>query len=93
MEDVQGLHKLKQDLLKGHLPPTKDRSAGGFHSRTQAPDFYGRILRVQLDKNGRGRLGENCLHHKPRALLLHGDAFQAEKCRGNPPEVGKQNFQ
>ena len=54
---------------------------------------FGRILRVQLDKNGRGRLGENCLHHKPRALLLHGDALWAEKCRGNPPEVSKQNFQ
>ena len=70
MEDVRGLYKPEQGLPKGQLPPTEDKPADVFHSRTQAPNFYGRILRVQPDKNGKGRPGENCLHHKPRALLL-----------------------
>ena len=73
----------EQGLPKGQLPPTEDRSTDGFHSRTQALDFYGRILYVQLDKNGRGRLKENYLHHEPRALLLQGDALRAEKHRNN----------
>ena len=90
---MRGLHRLKQGLLKGQLPSAEDRSAGGFHSMTQAPDFYRHILGVQLDKNGKGRLGENCLHHKPRALLLQGDVLQAEKCKSNLLEVSKQNVQ
>ena len=70
MEDVRGLYKPEQGLPKGQLPPAEDKPTDVFHSRTQALDFYGRILRVQPDKNGKGRPGENCLHHKPRALLL-----------------------
>ena len=91
MEDVHGLHRLEQGLPKGQLPPAKDRSYGGFHSRAQAPNLYGRILGVQSNKNGRGRLGENCLHHKPRALLLQGNALQVEKCGSNLLKIGKQD--
>ena len=91
MEDVCGLHKLEQGLPKRQLPSTEDRSAGEFHSRTQAPDFYGCILGIQTDKNGRGKLGKNYLHHKPKALLLQGDALWAKKSRSNLLEVGKQN--
>ena len=79
MEDVCGLHKLEQGLPKRQLPSTEDRSAGEFHSRTQAPDFYGRILKVQLDKNGEGRPRENYIHHESKALLLQGDALWAKK--------------
>ena len=32
-------------------------------------------LRVQSDQDGRGRLGENVLYHKPMPVLLHGNAF------------------
>ena len=92
MEDVCGLHKLEQGLPKRQLPSTEDRLAGEFHSRTQAPDFYGCILRIQKDKNGRGKLGKNYLHHKPKALLLlQGDALWTKKSRSNLLEVGKQN--
>ena len=93
MEDVCGLHRLEQGLPKRQLSSTEDRSAGEFHSRTQAPDFYGRILGIQPDKNGRGKLGKNYLHHKPRVLVLQGEALWAEKSRSNLPEVGKQNVQ
>ena len=93
MEDVCGLHKLEQGLPKRQLPSTEDRSAGEFHSRTQAPDFYGCILRIQTDKNGRGKLGKNYLHHKSKDLLLQSDALWVEKCRSNLPKVGKQNIQ
>ena len=71
----------------------KDRLDGGLHSRAQVLDFCGRILGIQLDKVGRGRSGENCLYHKPRALLLQGDALRAEKCRSNLPTVSKQDVQ
>ena len=94
MEDVYTLHKLEQGLPKGQLPPAEDRSDGGFHSRAQAPDLYGRILKVQLDKISKGRPGENCLHHhKLRALLLQGDAFRVEKYKSNLPKVSKQDVQ
>ena len=93
MEDVYKLHRLEQGLPKGQLPPAEDRSDGGFHSRAQAPDFYRRILEVQLDKISKGRPGENCLHHKLRALLLQGDAFRVEKCKRNLPKVSKQDVQ
>ena len=93
MEDVCGLYRLEQGLPKEQLPPAEDRSDGGFHSRAQAPDFYGCILKVQLDKISKGRPGENCLHHKPWALLLQGDALRVEKCRSNLPKVSKQDVQ
>ena len=46
MEDVHGLHRLEQGLLKRQLSLAEDRSDGGFHNKAQVPDFYGRILGV-----------------------------------------------
>ena len=93
MEDVRGLHRLKQDLPKGQLPHAEDRSDDGFHSKAQAPNFYGCIIEVQPNKTGIGRPGENCLHHKSWALLLQGDALRVEKCKSNLPKVSKQDVQ
>ena len=93
MEDMHGLHGSEQGMPKGQLPPAKDRLVGGFHNKAQAPDFYGRILKVQLDKNGEGRSKENYIHHELKALPLQGDALRVEKCRSNLPEISEQNVQ
>ena len=82
---------LEQGMPKGQLPPAEDRFAGGFHNKAQAPDFYGRILKVQLDKNGEGRPRENYIHHELKALPLQGVALWAKKCRSNLPDIGKQD--
>ena len=76
-----GLHRLEQGLPKGLLPPVEDRSAGGFHSRTQAPDFYRHILGVQLDKKGKGRLEENCLHHNQGLYCYEVMSFRLKNVR------------
>ena len=89
MEDVPRLHGPKQGLLERQFPPTKNRSASGFHDRTQAPYIHGRVFGIQLDQVVRGRLGEDCLHHKPRALLLQGNALRTEKCRSNLLKVSE----
>ena len=52
MEDVYRLHRLEQGMPKGKLPFTKNRPACGLHGRAQSTDIRGRLLRVQLDKDG-----------------------------------------
>ena len=52
MEDVCRLHRPEQGMPKGQLPSTKNRPARGLHSRAQVTDIYGRLLKVQLDKDG-----------------------------------------
>ena len=37
---------LNKAYPKRQLPSTEDRSAGEFHSKTQAPDFFGCILGI-----------------------------------------------
>ena len=44
---------------------------------------YKPVLRVQSNQDGRGRLGENVLYHKPMPVLLHGNAFWFEKCKSH----------
>ena len=53
------------------------------------PCICGRILGVQSDQDGRGKLGENILHHKSRFVLLQSNVFWFEKCRGHLLEASQ----
>ena len=50
---------------------------------------HGRILEVKPNQDGRGRPGENILHHKLRFVLLQSNVFWSEKCRSCLSETGQ----
>ena len=46
-------------------------------------EFLGCIPRLPPNSHARARLGENCIHHPPRCILLQGYAIQLKKCWGH----------
>ena len=56
MEDVHRLHRPKQGLPEGQVPPTEDRLAGGFHSGHKLLTFmdafsgYNQVKMVEEDQ-------------------------------------------
>ena len=75
--------------IASHCP----KSTNSWILQPGTSDVHGCFFRVQPDKNGWRRLGENRFHHKPRTLLLQGNAFRTKECRSYLSDFGKQDVQ